>query len=240
MFKDEDTEEFRIAHLDGEVPGQHHSEVKHDARDPEGERDSTQVTLYGDKKKDDDGSEGGCDWAFSQGCERQENVKNGEIHARTNFVPCVPAEQCDGESGGQRHVGRSGTCKSNDGGATSRDEGAVEFTAGSKPAEEEVDGCDEHGGVEGGGHAGGPVRNAEGAERQHRLPVVQHRLFQPRLALQRRRNPIGAIEHFARHLRVTWFVGAEQTERPEAIEEKKSGDRREQQQVGASAWIRSL
>src|SRR6266404_5827441 len=174
------------------------------------------------------------------GCERQENVKNGEIHPRTTFVPCIPAEQCDGECGGQRHVGRSGTRKSNDGGATSCDESAVEFTSGAETAEEEVDGCDEHGGVEGGGHAGSPVRNAEGTERQHRLPVIQRRLFQPRLALQRRRNPIGAIEHFARHLRVTWLVGAEKTERPEAIEEKKSAERREQQQVGASAWIRSL
>ena len=35
-------------------------------------------------------------------------------------------------------------------------------------------------------------------------------------------------------------VTTEKAERPEAIEEKKSAERREQQQVGASAWIHSL
>ena len=79
-----------------------------------------------------------------------------------------------------------------------------------------------------------------GAERQHRLPVIQHWLFEPRFALQRRRNPIGAIKHFARHLRVAGFIGADQAKRPEAIEEKESAERRQQQNVGAGSRIRSL
>ena len=64
MFEDEDTEEFRVAQLDGDVPGQHHGEIKGDARDPEGARESTPVTLYGDKEKNDNGCERGRDRAF--------------------------------------------------------------------------------------------------------------------------------------------------------------------------------
>ena len=154
------------------------------------------------------------------------------------FVPGVPGKQCDGEGGGERHVGRGGVGKSDNTGATGGDECAVEFTAGSKAAEEPVNGCDEQGGVEGSGQAGSLIGDAGHAERQHRLPVIQHWLFEPRFALQRGCNPIGAPEHFARHLRVAGFVGAEQAEGAEAIKEKEAAERYQQQHVGAISWIR--
>ena len=128
--------------------------------------------------------------------------------------------------------------KTNNSGATGGDERAVEFTTGSKAAEEPVDGYDEQGGVESSGQAGCLIRDAGYTERQHRLPVIEHRLFEPRRALQRGCNPIGALEHFARHLRIAGFVGAEQAEGAEAIKEEESAERCQQQHVGAISWIR--
>ena len=159
---------------------------------------------------------------------------------RSAFVPGVPGKQCDGKAGGERHVGRGGVRKSNHTGATSRNERAVQFTARPEAAQEKINGGNQQGRVKGGGHARSPVADAGDTERQHRLPVIQHWLFQPRFALQRRSNPIGAFEHFARHLRIAWFVGAEQAESPETIEEKESAERHQQQQVGAISRIRSL
>src|SRR5208282_1238597 len=182
----------------------------------------------------------GRDRAFGQGSERQSNVEGGEINVPAAFVPGVPGKQCDGKSGGERHVGRGGARKSNDAGATGRDEGAVQFTAGAEAAEEQVDGADEHGSVESGGQAGSLVADAGDTERQHRLPVIQYWLFEPRLALQRGRNPIGALEHFARYLRVAGFVGAKQAEGAETVEEKESAERHQQQHIGAGSRIRSL
>ena len=147
------------------------------------------------------------------------------------------AKQCDGKAGGQRHVGRRGVGKSNHGGATRGDQGAIEFTARPETAKKKVDGRDEHRCVERARQAGSPIADAGGTERHHRLPVIKDRLFEPRFALQRRGDPIGAIEHFARDLRVAGFVGADQSEGAESIEKKKSAERRQQQQVGAGLRI---
>ena len=131
----------------------------------------------------------------------------------------------------------SGVGKSNDARATSGDQGSVEFTASTKAAEKKIDGGDEHGGVEGSRHTRSLVGDARHAEREHCLPVVQHWFLEPRLALQCGSNPVGAVKHFARHLRIAGFVGAKQAECPKSIEKKESAERRQQQQVGASSRI---
>src|ERR1039458_8450304 len=80
VFEDEEAKEFRIAQLNGDIPGQHDGEVDGDAGDPEGARDGTPVTLYGDEEKDDDRGQSGRDRAFGQSSERQSNVEGGEIN----------------------------------------------------------------------------------------------------------------------------------------------------------------
>ncbi len=127
--------------------------------------------------------------------------------------------------------------KSNHASATGGDQSAIEFTARPETAKEKVDGRDQHRRVERDRQAGSPIADAESPERQHRLPVIQHRFFEPRFALQRRSNPIGAIEHFARDLRIAGFVGADQPEGAETIEKKESAKRGQQQQVGAGLQI---
>ena len=64
VFKNEETEKFRIAQLDGNVPGQHDGKVEQDARDPERARDGAPVSLHSDEENDDNGGQGGCDRAF--------------------------------------------------------------------------------------------------------------------------------------------------------------------------------
>src|SRR5215470_10529165 len=48
--------------------------------------------------------------------------------------------------------------------------------------------------------------HAEFAKREHRPPIVERRFLQPRRAIKDRRNVIVAIEHLARHLRISGFV----------------------------------
>src|SRR5713101_4157467 len=116
-------------------------------------------------------------------------------------------------------------CKSDDGSATRRDQSAVKFTAGAEAAEEEVDRSNEHGGVKGCVQTRSQVGDTGDTEPQHRLPIIQHRFFEPRLALRRRSHPIGVVDHFARYFRVSGLVGAEQAKGAEAMEEKESAER---------------
>ncbi len=154
------------------------------------------------------------------------------------FVPAIPAEQCNRKAGGKWHVRSGGVGESNYGGATGGNKSAVKFAAGAEAPQEKINGCHEQGGIEGGGQTGSLVGDAKNAERQHGFPVIQHRFFQPRLALQSGRHPIGALKHFARHLRVTRLIGADQTKGSEPIEEKKSAKRNKQQYVGAASRTR--
>jgi hypothetical protein len=240
VFENEDAKKFRIAQLDRDVPGQHDGEVEGDAREPQRTNDGAPVAFYSDEENDDDCGQGGCDRALCQRAQPQKDVKSGKIGAPAALVPRVPGEQGDGKAGGERHVGCGGMGKSDDSSATGSDECAVELATRAKSPEERINDCDQHGGVETGRHASRLIGHARGhAERQHRLPVIQHRLFEPRFALQGGRNPIRAIEHFARNLCVARFVGAEQSECPQSIEEKESAKRRQQQHIGAGSWIRS-
>src|SRR5208337_716632 len=167
---------------------------------------------------------------------RQKNIKRGEINAPAALVPRVPAEQCDSKTRGQRHISRGRVRKSNDPGATSRNERAVEFAARAKAPQKKVNRRNQHGGVKGARQTGRPVADAGDTKRHHSLPVIEHRLFQPRLAPKRGRNPIGAIKHFACDLCVARFVRADEAKSTEPVEEKESAKRRQQQQVSAILW----
>ena len=87
------------------------------------------------------------------------------MDAALAFVPRVPREQCDGKGGGERHVGRSGVGKNNDGGATGRDQGPIEFTARAEAAKKKVNCRDKESRVEGAGQARSLVGNAASTER---------------------------------------------------------------------------
>src|SRR5208282_626092 len=123
---------------------------------------------------------------------------------------------------------------------TGRDERAVKLTAPPEAAQKKINGGNQENRVEGSGHTRSLVAHAGHTERHHRLPVIQHWLFQPRFAEQRRSNPIRASKHLPRHLRIARFVGAQKAEGPKAIEEKESGERHQQQQVSPISRIRSL
>src|SRR5580658_7619874 len=129
VFEDEEAEEFRIAQLDGDVPGQHDGEVEEDAGDPEGAEDGSPVALYGEEDKEDNRRQGGRDRTLGQRRQRQREVEGGEINVAAALVPGVPGEQSDGEAGGERHVGGGGVGETDYGRATGGDEGAIEFAA---------------------------------------------------------------------------------------------------------------
>src|SRR3984957_5564172 len=70
---------------------------------------------------------------------------------------------------------------------------------------------------------------------QHRLPVIQRRLFEPRTASENGRDPVMPREHLARHLRVAGLVSPYQAELSQAVKEKKRTESSQQQGVCARA-----
>src|SRR5205814_6472998 len=49
-------------------------------------------------------------------------------------------------------------------------------------------------------------------------PVIKDRLFEPRLPVEARRDPIAALRHVARDPRVTRLIGANETDRAKIAE----------------------
>src|SRR3954454_14364183 len=54
---------------------------------------------------------------------------------------------------------------------------------------------------------------AEQFETQRGAPIIQRRLFKPRLAVQARRNPISGFRHIAPNPRIPRFVRADKAHR---------------------------
>jgi len=127
--------------------------------------------------------------------------------------------------------------ESNYGGATGGNKSAVKFAAGAEAPQEKINGCHEQGGIEGGGQTAAwsvtPKTRNDSMASSNTAPV-----FPATPCLAKWRHPIGALKHFARHLRVTRLIGADQTKGSEPIEEKKSAKRNKQQYVGAASRTR--
>src|SRR5262249_29972934 len=128
------------------------------------------------------------------------------------FLPGKPSEHGNRKSRGQGHVGRSCVSKANHAGGGGDHQSAIKFEARTKTAKEQIYGNHPQGSVEPRRNAHDPISNAKKTVRDHRLPIVENRLLQPRLSSKHWSNPVIAGKHFTRDLRVTRFVGSQQPE----------------------------
>ncbi len=146
----------------------------------------------------------------------------------SGFIPGVPAEHADAEGRGKLHVSGCASGEADDSGAGGGDEGGVKLASASEAADVEVNEGDEDEGEAGGGQSRGPVVDAEFFEGEHGAPVVEGWFFEPGLSPKHGRDVVVALEHFARHLRITRFVRADQSKARaakdgnEAIEKKNA------------------
>ena len=77
-----------------------------------------------------------------------------------------------------------------------------------------------------------PLVDAEGAHRRRGEPVEEHRLVAIGREVERRREPVAADEHLARHLCMAPFVGIEERRRAETDEEHGEAGEGDQQRAG--------
>ena len=175
------------------------------------------------------------DRSFRQHAQRHAEVEQREIYPFPILAPCPPCEHPDSEGCSERHVHRSGAGVADDSGARSRDERGVDFHAAAKFAEEKIDGYDEQRGIDRRGDARCHVAHAEDGVSQHCLPVVERGLLQPRTTAEHGSNPVVALQHLARDLRVARLIGADQAERSQAVEEEERAEAGDQQGVCAGA-----
>ena len=115
VFEEEEPVEGRVALLDGDVPGQHHDEVEHDAGPPDGAAQQRPLAAEAGEEKDDGEREERSDGAFGEcGCGAEE-VEVEEPEFLAGLVPGVPAEHADAEGRGELHVGRGSAGEADDG-----------------------------------------------------------------------------------------------------------------------------
>src|ERR1039458_5761979 len=70
---------------------------------------------------------------------------------------------------------------------------------------------------------------------QHGGPVIKRRLFKPGLTIQNWSDPIAALQHFARDLRIPGLVSAYQADHLEAGKKQESAECDESKKVGGTA-----
>src|ERR1019366_5981033 len=70
---------------------------------------------------------------------------------------------------------------------------------------------------------------------QHGGPVIKRRLFKPGLTIQDRSDPIAALQHFARDLRIAGLVSADQADHLKAGEKQESAECDKSEKVGGTA-----
>ena len=66
-------------------------------------------------------------------------------------------------------------------------------------------------------------------------PVIKRRLFEPGLTIQNRSDPIAALQHFARDLRIAGLVSADQADHLKAGEKQESAECDKGENVGGTA-----
>src|SRR5208282_3448381 len=81
----------------------------------------------------------------------------------------------------------------------------------------------------------GPIAHAEDAVGQHRLPVVERRLLQPRFASERGCNPVVARQHLVGDLSVARLISANQSKVREAEEKQEPAESGKQEPIGGRA-----
>ena len=82
--------------------------------------------------------------------------------------------------------------------------------------------------------AGGPIVDAEELKAEGREPIKQGRLFEIGFALEARRDPIAALQHLARYLRVAALVRLEERKRHTRIEQQGRHKDEDQHRDGAN------
>ncbi len=232
VFDDEFVEKLRIAELHHHVPRQADCAEEKNPGQPERFPDDLRAALGGCEDCDDDDSKRGSDRAFGEHRDGDERIKRREMAAAPAFEPCVPTEHCDGERDGQWQVHGRGAGVADDSRGTGQHQRALEFESWAEAAKEEIDGEYQREAIDRRRQSRCPIADTENLVRDHCLPVIEWRFFQPRAAAQDRCDPVMAGQHFAGDLRIAWLIRADQAERTESPEKKESAECAQKEPVG--------
>ena len=226
--------------LHGDKPRQHHGKVEQSPGPPEGAPQNRPLAAQeGEGGHDQEGQKWRHRPLGQRGYAGEEvDVEEPELGA--GLVPCVPAEQSDGQWRGHLHIGRGAAGKADDACAGDGDQRRVQVAAGAESPHVQVDERHHDEGEGGRGQPGGPVVHAEVLEDEHGPPVVERRLLQPGVAVEIGRDAgaqpalervrrVEPVQHLVRDLRIAGLIGAHQAQAVAAqqrglpIEQKKEG-----------------
>ena len=232
----------RVLPLHSDVPRQHHRQIQKHAGNPYRPPQRRPLPPQPQKQQDDAQRQERRNRPLGQRCRRAEKVQVEQPELQPRLVPCIPPQHSNAQRRSHLHVGRCPARKPDNCHRRRGNQRSIQLSSRPESPHVQEDHRNQKKRAGGRGKPCRPVRDAELPERAHRPPVVERRLFQPRMPVQDRRHraavqamqrvldvgqPQAArhhtgvqlvaglgvrLQHLARNLRVARLIGPHQSD----------------------------